>query len=93
MPETITPLTGYRYLIAHTPTREGIFRIQDQHGEIGDFTEEIYEACVGEAAAAGLGPVYHVHSRNNLFHTSGVHWTQLIAADDPTTVHQSGGPE
>ncbi|MGW4720856.1 hypothetical protein [Nocardia sp. NPDC004260] len=66
----------YRYLLAHTTSGEGIYLIRDDHGDIADFTEDVYEQCVREGQAAGLNPVYHVHSRYNLFATTGVQWNQ-----------------
>ncbi|MEU5764022.1 hypothetical protein [Nocardia sp. NPDC047648] len=78
----LTTLTGhhYRYLIARTRSGEGIYLVTAADGDVGDFTEEIYEACVREGEREGLHPAYHIHSRYNLFATPGVYWTQLSTA-------------
>lgn len=68
---------GYRHLIAHTSCGEGIYVIRDNSGEVADLTEVTYQECVEEGSTAELNPVYHIHSRYNLYATPGVHWTQI----------------
>ncbi len=86
----LTPITneGHRYLIARTETGEGVYLIANRRGVVSDFTEQVYEACVAEAAHAGLAMVFHVHSRYNLYATGGVHWTQTPSSDDDFTIEE-----
>lgn len=70
--------TPYRYLVARNTSDEGFFLVWDGPHQNTDLTEEVYEACAGEAERAGLKPApYHVYARLYRYQTEGVAFYQI----------------
>lgn len=68
----------YRYLVARNADDEGFFLVWDGPDENTDFTEDVYESCAEEAAAAGLKTSpYNVYARLYLYQTEGVRFLQI----------------
>jgi adenine-specific DNA-methyltransferase len=73
----LTRAEGATYLVATNSANEGFYLIWDGADEPNDFTEDVYEACVEEAVAAGLTPIFHVYARRELFQRAGVRYYQI----------------
>jgi adenine-specific DNA-methyltransferase len=68
----------YRYLVARNAEGEGFFLIWEGAEKNTNFTEEVYEQCAKEAAAARLKPSpYHVYARLYRYQTEGVRFYQI----------------
>ena len=62
----------YEYLVAKTAQGEGVFLVWRGASGNSDLDEEAYEACVAEAARAGLEPPYHIYARLNRYQANTV---------------------
>lgn len=76
----VTPLDDeagqYDYLVAKNDKNEGVYLVP---GPDSWLTEEVYEAIVEEAEAAGLASVYHVSSKLGQVGSDDIVWYQSTA--------------
>ncbi|MGC1406386.1 MAG: DNA methyltransferase [Candidatus Dormiibacterota bacterium] len=68
---------GYPYLVARNADEEGFYLVWSGPDVQPLFTEEVYEAVVGEAIKAEVKPVYHVYARFNLYQSDDVRFYQI----------------
>lgn len=68
---------GYEYLVGRTLQGEGVFLVWRGTSGNSDLDEETYDACVAEAAEAGLEPRYHVYARLNRYQANTVVFYQI----------------
>lgn len=68
---------GARYLVAKNRNNEGVFLVWNGSTGNTNLTREVYQACVREAKAAELEPVYHVYARLFVYQTKSVVFYQI----------------
>ena len=69
---------SYRYLVARNADNEGFFLIWNGADKGTNFTEDVYQACAGEARSAKLHPArFHVYARLYQYQTEGVYFYQI----------------
>jgi adenine-specific DNA-methyltransferase len=63
---------SFKYLIAESKKKEGIYLIWEGKDKENNFTYQTYRQIVEESKNAELRPVFHVYARLNLYQNDNV---------------------
>ena len=78
--EDVVKLNGrkkFKYLIAESKSKEGIYLIWEGKEKENNFTYQTYRKIVEESKAAGLRLVFHVYARLNLYQNANVRFWKI----------------
>jgi adenine-specific DNA-methyltransferase len=78
--EDVTKLnsrTNFKYLIAKSRNKEGIYLIWEGKDKENNFTYQTYRQIVEESKNAELRPVFHVYARKNLYQNDNTRFWKI----------------